>query len=57
MAFARVKTHWAKLDAEKLVKEGAPEGKEYRTPEMYYKGVLKGARPMADECSKDLIFE
>ena len=24
MAFARVKVHWAKMDAEKLVKEGLP---------------------------------
>ena len=32
-------------------------GKEYRTPEMYYKGVLKGARLIAGECSKDVIFE
>ena len=27
-AFARAKVHWAKLDAEKLVKEGPPEGKD-----------------------------
>ena len=30
MAFARVKTHWAKLDAKKLMTEGPPEGKEHR---------------------------
>ena len=30
MAFARVKTHWPKLDAKKLVTEGPPEGKEHR---------------------------
>ena len=56
-AFARAKVHWAKMDAEKLVKEGPPEGKEHRHPEMYYEGVLKGARLVADECSKDVIFE
>ena len=33
-AFALVKVHWAKLDAVKLVKEGSPEGKEHRCPEM-----------------------
>ena len=27
-AFARAKVHWGKLDAEKLVTEGPPEGKE-----------------------------
>ena len=56
-AFARVKVQWAKLDAVKLIKEGPPQGKEHRTPEIYYEGVLKGARLVADECSKDVIFE
>ena len=46
-AFARAKVHWGKLDAEKLVKDGPPEGKEHHSPEMYYAG----------ECSKDVIFE
>ncbi|XBI95382.1 hypothetical protein VPH35_031866 [Triticum aestivum] len=55
-ALARAKVHWGKLDAEKLVTEGPPEGKEHRRPEMYYEGVLKGARLVANECSKDLIF-
>ena len=56
-AFARAKLHWAKMDAMKLVKEGSPQGKEHRHPEMYYEGVLKGARLVADECAKDVIFE
>ena len=56
-AFARVKLQWVKLDAVKLIKEGPPQGKEHRTPEIYYEGVLKGARIVADECSKDAIFE
>ena len=56
-AFAHAKVHWAKMDAVKLVKEGPPQGKEHRHPEMYYEGVLKGARLVADECSKDVIFE
>ena len=56
-AFARVKLQWVKLDAVKLIKEGPPQGKEHRTPEIYYEGVLKGARLVADECSKDVIFE
>src|SRR3954469_1318331 len=54
---ARVKVHWAKMDAERLVKDGPPQGKEHRHPEMYYEGVLKGARLVADECSEDVIFE
>ena len=56
-AFARVKVQWAKLDAVKLIKEGPPQGKEHRTPKIYYEGVLKGARLVVDECSKDVIFE
>ena len=43
-ALARAKVHWGKLDAEKLITDAPPAGKEYRTPEMYYKTVLKGAR-------------
>ena len=56
-AFARAKVHWAKMDAEKLVKEGPPEGKEHRCPEMYYDSVLKGSRLVAEECARDVIFE
>ena len=44
------------LDAEKLVKDGPPRGKEHRKPENYYKDVLKGACLVADECSRDVIF-
>ena len=32
-ALARAKVHWAKMDAEKLVIEGPPEGKEHHHPE------------------------
>ena len=32
MAFARAKVHWGKMDAEKLMTEGPPEGKEHRYP-------------------------
>ena len=57
MAFARVKTHWAKLDAKKLMTEGPPEGKKHCRPEKYYDGVMKGARLVVDECTKDKIFD
>ena len=56
MAFARVKTHWAKLDAKKLMTEEPPEGKEHRRPELYFDGVLEGSRLVAEQCSKDIIF-
>ena len=50
MAFARVKTHWAKLDAKKLMTEGPPEGKEHRRPEHYFDGVLEGSHLVAEQC-------
>ena len=56
-ALARAKVHWGKLDAEKLVTDAPPPGKEYRTPETYYKSVLKVARVIAGECSNDIIFQ
>ena len=56
-AFARAKVHWAKMDAEKLVTEGPPKGKAHRYPEKYYDGVMKGARLVADECTKDTFLE
>ena len=56
-AFAHAKMHWAKLDVEKLVKDGPPEGKAHRYPEKYYDGVMKGARLVVDECTNDIIFE
>ena len=56
MAFARVKTHWEKMDATKLMTEGPPEGKEHRRPELYYDSVLKGSCLVAEQCSKDIIF-
>ena len=56
-ALARVKVHWGKMDAEKLVTDGPLEGKEHRKPELYYEVVLKGACLVVNECSKDVIFE
>ena len=56
-AFAYAKMHWAKLDAEKLVKDGPPEGKEHRYPKKYYDGVIEGAHLVANECAKNIIFE
>ena len=56
MAFARAKVHWAKMDAEKLMTEGPPAGKEHRKPELYYDSVLKRSRLVAELCAKDIIF-
>ena len=56
-AFTRAKVHWGRLDAENLMKDGPPARKGHRKPENYYKDVMKGARLMANECTKDVIFE
>ena len=57
MAFARIKTHWAKMDAKKLMTEGPPEVKEHHRPELYFDGVLEGSRIVVEQCVKDVIFE
>ena len=56
MAFVHAKVHWGKLDVNKMMTEGPPEGKEHRKPELYYEGVLKGARLVEKQCTKDTIF-
>ena len=56
-ALARAKVHWGRLDAERLLTNPPPAGKEYRMPEMYYRTVLKGACKIADECPRDVIIE
>ena len=56
MAFALAKVHWGKMDAEKLVTEGPPEGKEHRKPESYYKSLLKGSYLAAELCTKNIVF-
>ena len=57
MAFARVKMHWVKMNAEKVVVEGPPGSKAHRTPEHYFEDMLKGARLIEGQCSKDVVFE
>ena len=57
MAFARVKMQWAKMDVVKLATEGPPAGKEHRMPEPYFSEVLEGSRIVAEQCTKDVLFE
>ena len=56
MAFARAKVHWGKMDAENLMTEGPPEGREHRKPELYYESVLKGSCLAVEQCTRDIIF-
>src|SRR6187399_2908672 len=57
MAFARVKVHWAKMNAGHIATAGSPAGKEHRKPEKYFEDVINGARLVEGQCSKDIIFE
>ena len=57
MAFTRVKMHWVKMNAEKVAVEGPPESKAHHTLERYFEDVLKGARLIEGQCSKDVVFE
>ena len=50
-AFARAKVHWAKMDAMKLVKEGPPQGKEHRHPEMCPEGCPSCSGRVCEGCN------
>ena len=56
MAFAHVKTYWAKMTTEVAAK-GPPKGKDHHAPEHYFEDVLEGARLIEGQCSKDIMFE
>ena len=57
MAFARVKMHCVKMNAKNVSVEGPPESKAHCTSERYFDDVLKGARLIEGQCSKDVVFE
>ena len=57
MAFARVKTYWAKMKAINIAAKNPPGGKEKHMPEHYFEDVLEGARLIEVQCSKDIVFE
>ena len=57
MAFACVKMYWAKMKGTNIATQSPPEGKEHRTPERYFSDVLEGSRIVAEQCTKDVIFE
>ena len=45
MAFAHAKVHWGKMDAEKLVTEGPPEGKEHHKARIVLRRCLERSPP------------
>ena len=57
MAFARVKTYWAKMKATDVAAKNPPKGKDRHAPEHYFKDVLEGDRLIEGQCLKDVIFE
>ena len=57
MAFACVKTYWAKMKVANVAAISPPEGKDHRTPGHYFEDVLEGARLIEGQCSKDVMFE
>ena len=54
MALARVKTYWAEMDATTVAAQGSAIG---RVAAEHYFEVLKGARLIEAQCSKNIMFE
>ena len=55
MALARVKTYWAEMDATAIATQGSDES---RLPAEHYFGeVMRGARVIESQCSKNVMFK
>ena len=55
MALARVKTHWTEMDATAIAAQGSDES---RLPAEHYFGeVMRGARVIETQCSKNVTFK
>ena len=57
MAFARVKTFWGKMKAVDVAAKSPPKDKDRSEPEHYFEDVLKAARLIEGQCSKNIMFE
>ena len=55
MALARVKAYWAEMDATTVAAQGSAIGRV--AAEHYFEEVLKGARLIEAQCSKNIMFE
>ena len=55
MAFARVKTYWAEMEATTVETQGSAVGRV--AAEHYFEEVLEGARLIETQCSKNIMFE
>ena len=55
MALARVKKHWTEMDATAVATQGSDES---RLPAEHYFGeVMRGARVIESQCSKNVVFK
>ena len=54
MAFARVKTYWAEMEATTVATQGSAVGRV--AAENYFEEVLEGARSIEAQCSKNIMF-
>ena len=54
MAFARVKTYWAEMEATTVATQGSAVGRV--AAEHYFEEVLEGARSIETQCSKNIMF-
>ena len=55
MAFARVKTYWAEMDATTVAVQGSAIRRV--AAEHYFEEVLEGAHSIEARCSKNIMFE
>ena len=55
MGLARVKAHWTEMDATAVAAQGSDEN---RLPAEHYFGeVMRGARVIESQCSKNVTFK
>ena len=54
MAFARVKTYWAEMEATTVATQGSSIGRA--AAEHYFEEVLEGAHSIEAQCSKNIMF-
>ena len=55
VAFARVKTYWAEMEATTVATLGSAVGRV--AAEHYFEEVLEGARSIEAQCSKNVMFK
>ena len=55
MALARVKTYWARMEATTVAAQGSAIGRV--AVEHYFGEVLRGARVIESQCSKNVTFK